>query len=59
MTIVRVIGAIEGGADQLAIREAFLIGGLFGWHGVERIFHRTTCKSHHPARWADRICHNT
>src|ERR1039458_1459276 len=36
--IVRVIGAVEGRTDQLAIREAFLIRGWFGWYGVERIF---------------------
>jgi len=39
VVVVRVIGAIERRADQLAIREAFLIGGLFGWYGVERFFH--------------------
>jgi|ERR1700677_836905 hypothetical protein len=35
--IVGVIGTIEGWADQLAIRKAFLLvnmtGGLFGWYG--------------------------
>jgi hypothetical protein len=30
--------AAEGGTDQFAIREAFLIGGLFGWHGIDCIF---------------------
>ncbi len=29
-------------------------GGLFGWHGVERIFQIPP-----PARWAGRIYHNT
>jgi len=52
------IGTGERWTDQLAIREAFLIRGLFGWHGVESIFHRTTCKSY-PARRARRIYHNT
>jgi hypothetical protein len=37
VVIVRVIGAIQGGADQLAIRKTFLLvdmtGGLFGWYG--------------------------
>jgi hypothetical protein len=54
VVILRVVGAIEGRADQLAIGEAFLIRGWFGWHGIERIFqNRTTCKiapaakSHH------------
>jgi uncharacterized membrane protein len=52
VVIVRVIiaRAIEGRADQLAIREAFLIRGLFGWYGVERIFQIAP-----PARRAGRI----
>jgi hypothetical protein len=54
VVIVRVIGASEGWADQLAIREAFLIRGLFGWYGVERFFQIAP-----PARWAGTICHNT
>ena len=52
--IVRVIGAIEGWADQFAIRKTFLIRGLFGWYGVECIFQLAP-----PARRAGRICHNT
>jgi len=44
VVILRVVGAIEDRADQLAIGEAFLIRGLFGWYGIERIFqNRTTC----------------
>ena len=62
VAIVRMVGhssgAIERGADQFAIREAFLVvamtAGLFGWHGVERIFQIPP-----PARWAGRIYHNT
>jgi len=54
VVIVRVFGAIEGRPDQLPIREAFLIGGWFGWYGVEGIFQIAP-----PARWAGRICHNT
>src|SRR6267143_6842397 len=34
VAIVVVVGAIQGWTDQLAIREAFLVGGLFGWYGV-------------------------
>jgi hypothetical protein len=58
VVVVGMIGTGERWTDQLAIREAFLIRGLFGWHGVESIFHRTTCKSY-PARRARRIYHNT
>jgi hypothetical protein len=47
MIIVHAIGAIEGWADQLAIRKVILIRRLFGWHGVERIFQIAP-----PARWA-------
>src|SRR5208282_2790509 len=54
VVIVRVIGTIEGRPDQLAIGEAFLIGGWFGWYGVESIFQIAP-----PARRAGRICHNT
>src|SRR5882762_8065582 len=32
------VGAIQDRTDQLAIREAVLIGGLFGWYGVDCIF---------------------
>jgi hypothetical protein len=54
VVVVRVIGTIEDWADQLAIREAFLIRGLFGWYGFDCIFQIAP-----PARWAGRICHNT
>jgi hypothetical protein len=52
VVILRVVGAIEGRADQLAIGEAFLIRGWFGWHRVDRIFQNRTVKiapskSHH------------
>jgi hypothetical protein len=52
--IVRVVGAIEGRSDQLAIRKAFLIRGLFSWYGIKCIFQFAP-----PARRAGRICHNT
>ena len=54
VAIVVVVGAIEGRTDQLAIREAVLIGGLFGWYGVDCIFQIAP-----PARRAGKICHNT
>src|SRR5713226_5181888 len=38
VAIVVVVGAIEDRTDQLAIREAVLIGGLFSWYGVDCIF---------------------
>ena len=48
VVIVRLLGAAEGWADQLAVGEAFLIvywtGGWFGGYGFESIFqNRTTC----------------
>jgi hypothetical protein len=54
VAVVVVVGAIEDRTDQLAIREAVLIGGLFGWYGVDCIFQIAP-----PARRAGRICHNT
>jgi len=50
VVILRVVGAIEGRADQLAIGEAFLVRGWFGWYGVERIFQNRTTKIAPPAR---------
>jgi hypothetical protein len=47
--IMRVVSAIaiKGRANQLTIRKSFLVGGetggLFGWHGVERVFHCSSC----------------
>jgi hypothetical protein len=49
-----VLGTIKRRADQFAIREAFLIRGLFSRYGVDRIFQIAP-----PARWAGKICHNT
>src|SRR6202165_4052895 len=54
VAIVVMVGAIQDRTDQLAIREAVLIGGLFGWYGVDCIFQIAP-----PARRAGRICHNT
>ena len=54
VSVVVVISPAERWANQLTIRKAFLIGGLFGWYRVEGFFHiATTC-----AR-GGRICHNT
>src|ERR1700674_5300993 len=38
VAVVIVLGAIEGRTDQLAVREAVLIGGLFSGYGVDCIF---------------------
>jgi len=54
VAIVIVFCAIQDRTDQLAIREAVLIGGLFGWYGVDYIFQIAP-----PARRAGKICHNT
>src|SRR6267378_4256277 len=54
VAIVIVVGTIQDRTDQLAIREAVLIGGLFGWYGVDCIFQIAP-----PARRAGKICHNT
>jgi hypothetical protein len=35
---VGLLGARQSGADQLAVRKAFLVGGLYGWHGLESFF---------------------
>jgi hypothetical protein len=54
MAVVVVVCPAEGRANQLSVRKAFLIGGLFGWYRVEGIFHiATTCAQ------GGRICHNT
>jgi hypothetical protein len=54
VAIVVVVGAVQDRTDQLAIREAFLIGGLFSGYGVDCIFQIAP-----PARRAGKICHNT
>src|SRR5207248_1378633 len=37
--VIVVVGPGERRANQLAIRKALLVGGFFGWYGVEDIFH--------------------
>jgi hypothetical protein len=54
VAIVVVVGTIEDRTNQLAIREAFLIGGLFSGYGVDCILQIAP-----PARRAGKICHNT
>jgi hypothetical protein len=50
MVVVRAFDAIEGGANQFAIRKTILIRGGFDWHGFERIFQNAP-----PTRWAGKI----